>query len=202
MNSSARWVENFIEALECVRCRTKDDLTLFTFDKKPVIAEHHTLEDLHNMVFRMDVWCPKCAVTFTTRVTGPVRLQQKQDAAQLADIKTTYTKETFYDTHVIDGEFTLTKHQLLEQVKDVPCAVCEKTFPTCAMDCYHIDDTTKKVNITTMLGAGYTILQFINELEKCCVVCAVCHRLITHGLVDPPQKTIDMETFLVSNHVV
>lgn len=193
MNSSERWASYFIEALECTRCRTRQNLNLYSYDKKLIQVDQHSIEQLKLMIPRMDVWCPKCAVTFTTRVTGPGRLKHKYEAAQIADIKLIGQSSSFYDTHVLEDTLsTLTKQDVINLGKEQPCVVCGRSFHVCAMDYHHVNAKTKVANVSAMISPLYTMRELIEEIEKCAVVCAVCHRLITNGIIDSPTQTVNL----------
>lgn len=71
---------------------------------------------------------------------------------------------------------------LIGNLKMSPCADCGNSFMSCAMDFDHVRGT-KLFSISSMLSAGvwwrgrFELLQ--REIEKCEVVCAVCHRIRT-----------------------
>lgn len=65
---------------------------------------------------------------------------------------------------------------LTNHFKNKPCTDCGKSFPTCAMDYDHLRD--KKFDI----AGGYrkiSVMDLLDEIDKCDVVCAVCHRFRT-----------------------
>lgn len=67
----------------------------------------------------------------------------------------------------------------LDLIKSKPCADCGKQYPPHAMDFDHLPGTVKFGNIGTLVsrvGAG----RVMEEVAKCEVVCAVCHRIRTH----------------------
>jgi hypothetical protein len=73
------------------------------------------------------------------------------------------------------------KYQILVEAKNKPCADCHVHYPTCVMDFDHLRD--KKLNI----GKGYTTVgkrRLIEEIAKCDVVCANCHRIRTQNRKD------------------
>lgn len=71
------------------------------------------------------------------------------------------------------------KRALLVQIKDRPCADCGHKFPAPAMDFDHVRGT-KKGNLATMAGNQNSTETLLEEVSKCDVVCACCHRLRTH----------------------
>ena len=87
MSKESVWIDSFVETLGCTRCQTRNGARLYRHNKSLVEPNQYTVDKLNTLVPRMDVWCPRCAVTFTTRVMGPVRLQKKLMAAEVANQK-------------------------------------------------------------------------------------------------------------------
>jgi len=73
--------------------------------------------------------------------------------------------------------------EFIRSYKDRPCADCGGTFPSCCMDFHHIDEETKDVAAKRNGSAMTAILcrrskaRILEELEKCVVLCANCHRI-------------------------
>ena len=68
------------------------------------------------------------------------------------------------------------KHQVyLNKRKDVPCADCGGRFPSVAMDFHHTDESKKDPGFNNM--KTWKIQRIDEELEKCVVLCANCHRV-------------------------
>ena len=65
-------------------------------------------------------------------------------------------------------------------LKSGPCMDCGRTFPPCAMDWDHRDPGIKRMTITQMVSAGLGFDTIMAEINKCDLVCAVCHRIRTH----------------------
>ncbi|MDO8484761.1 MAG: hypothetical protein Q7S35_07425 [Candidatus Limnocylindrales bacterium] len=68
--------------------------------------------------------------------------------------------------------------QLLDSLRDVPCADCKQRFQPCAMDFDHRDTDAKRHTVTRMIGRAGTE-RILAEVAKCDIVCANCHRLRT-----------------------
>ena len=66
------------------------------------------------------------------------------------------------------------KRAFLDDVKSRPCADCGNEYPPCVMDFHHSDRTTKEFNVS-ILSMG--IERLAEEIVKCEVLCANCHRL-------------------------
>ncbi len=68
--------------------------------------------------------------------------------------------------------------RLLNQLRDRPCADCGGCFAPCAMDFDHRDPRSKRSAVTRMIGRAGTA-RILDEVAKCDIVCANCHRLRT-----------------------
>lgn len=79
---------------------------------------------------------------------------------------------------------------LLHALKARPCMDCGESHPPWAMDFDHRDRKTKKFDVSRAASGGVTIDALMAEVEKCDLVCALCHRYRTYGtrrnLVDSP----------------
>lgn len=65
--------------------------------------------------------------------------------------------------------------EMLERLKQRPCADCGGHFPSCAMDFDHRDPGQKQYTVSRMVGrAGHG--RIMAEVAKCDIVCANCHR--------------------------
>lgn len=67
--------------------------------------------------------------------------------------------------------------QIIREAKEVPCADCGVEYPPWVMDFDH-RDPTQKLNIVSKMRAERTVRE---EIAKCDVVCANCHRERTHA---------------------
>jgi hypothetical protein len=67
---------------------------------------------------------------------------------------------------------------LLERLRAVPCADCGGRFETCQMDFDHRDPAAKRYTVSRMVAKA-TTETILEEVAKCDIVCANCHRLRT-----------------------
>ena len=66
---------------------------------------------------------------------------------------------------------------LIQDMKRNPCTDCGRSFDPVAMDFDHLDGSTKLMAVSYMVYKGHSLESILKEIEKCELVCAVCHRL-------------------------
>ena len=60
------------------------------------------------------------------------------------------------------------------------CSRCKsKNLPLCCWDWHHEDPEEKAIAISQLLSGSWT--RILEEIIKCIMVCANCHRIIHHG---------------------
>lgn len=59
------------------------------------------------------------------------------------------------------------------------CFDCKRTFPLCVYDFHHLDNSTKDMNPSKALTMK--VERMNEELEKCVMLCANCHRIRHFG---------------------
>lgn len=67
----------------------------------------------------------------------------------------------------------------ITELKSAPCADCGGVFPTCCMDFDHLDGNSKANNVGSMVARHYSKELIAQEIAKCNLVCANCHRIRT-----------------------
>jgi len=67
----------------------------------------------------------------------------------------------------------------VEALKDKPCNLCGKKYPSYVMDWHHRDPATKEINIGRSKLQNFE--KTLAEIEKCVLLCANCHRQVHHG---------------------
>ena len=70
------------------------------------------------------------------------------------------------------------RKQLNEYKIENKCFKCREDHPA-ALDFHHIED--KNFLVSKMIGDGYSINSIMNEVKKCMLLCANCHRLEHYG---------------------
>jgi len=71
--------------------------------------------------------------------------------------------------------------QWMIEIKSQPCQDCSGTFEICCMDFDHRPGTVKSYNIGSMFAHHYSRELIEEELKKCDLVCANCHRVRTRN---------------------
>lgn len=71
------------------------------------------------------------------------------------------------------------RRDLLNQLKDKPCADCGVRYHPWVMDFDHRDPAAKSFVLSTA-SAHRRVAAIVEEAAKCDVVCANCHRMRTY----------------------
>ena len=69
---------------------------------------------------------------------------------------------------------------ILWDVKQVPCQDCGGLYHPWVMELDHRDGSTKTAAVANLVSTGCTDARLLEEIEKCDVVCANCHRMRTY----------------------
>jgi len=81
------------------------------------------------------------------------------------------------------------KHRIVESF-DSKCACCGQSFEDCCYDVHHINPEEKSFEVSQgNYNGAKSWLKIRDELKKCVLVCANCHRLIHANLIDSPLKS-------------
>lgn len=81
------------------------------------------------------------------------------------------------------------RHLLKERLVDISggkCCICGYNKCLQALEFHHIDPSQKDFTISQNTNMGFE--KAIQEIKKCILVCANCHREIHAGLIVPPQQ--------------
>jgi len=70
-----------------------------------------------------------------------------------------------------------------EKKEENGCYFCGIDEPVC-LDFHHVDDSEKKNDVSRMADSDYSIESIKEEIEKCEVVCANCHRKLHEGILE------------------
>lgn len=70
---------------------------------------------------------------------------------------------------------------LRDKLKSKPCTDCNQTFPPYCMDFDHIPELGPRLSsVGNIIQSAMDIKRVMEEIAKCELVCANCHRIRTH----------------------
>jgi hypothetical protein len=72
-----------------------------------------------------------------------------------------------------------TRKQLTEYLREHPCEICGESDPI-VLDFDHIDPSTKTKNVARIISGHASWKRVMEEISKCRVLCANCHRRHTY----------------------
>ncbi len=72
------------------------------------------------------------------------------------------------------------KRNFINSAKNKPCTDCGIKYPFYVMDFDHVGGSTKINDIANMVSRNLSISKIQNEINKCQIVCANCHRIRTY----------------------
>jgi hypothetical protein len=80
--------------------------------------------------------------------------------------------------------------ELVESLKNVPCAICGEMYKHWQMDFDHIERSSKVKPVSVMAMAGYAMKTLLAEIAKCQVICVLCHR--KKSVAEMREDTLDV----------
>lgn len=160
------------ERWQCNKCKTKYALELYhkKHDKKCPICNKikKPYEFVRNNSLDFKAYgkiCRECAY------------KKNLELRKFKKVKKIRTQKDKNNEYI--QRYRKTKKYLIELFGD-KCAICGKTFPWYAYDFHHKDSKNKEVKISRFVKFSLKHLknlpEFQEELNKCILVCAICHR--------------------------
>lgn len=73
------------------------------------------------------------------------------------------------------------KRDAVNAIKATPCLDCGGAFPPVCMDFDHRPGEGKTAQISQLVRTGVSLERVLEEISKCDLVCANCHRIRTYG---------------------
>jgi len=124
---------------------------------------------------KCDVLCANCHRTRTVAQfhAGTVRPAAFEARVATPDDERSRLRRKFRDAWSRDIEFLTT-------LRSRPCADCDRRFDPSVMEFDHRDPTTK-ARLVTRLAGRVSRARLLEEIAKCDIVCANCHRVRTHA---------------------
>jgi len=95
-----------------------------------------------------------------------------------------YTTKKYYeaDKQYYKDKAKLRKikiRDLINDIKNIPCMDCGISYPPYVMDFDHRENKTD--NVARLVGNMVALQRILDEISKCDIVCANCHRIRTYG---------------------
>lgn len=78
----------------------------------------------------------------------------------------------------VQNVWLIKRKEWIQSFKDVPCADCGVKYPPHVMDFDHIGDAEKIRTVSKM--TSFSKARILEEVAKCEIVCANCHRERSH----------------------
>lgn len=152
---------------------------------------------------RADALCPQCSTVraaeeFVSRKRGQNKHWTCKScrAARRADYSARKNQEpeakrrardyarTYYALHGFRGPLHAALVAWVNEQKARPCLDCGGRFPSEAMDFDHRDGSTKKFEISSVMARTRSQTEVREEIAKCDLICANCHRIRTKFRAD------------------
>ena len=143
----------------------------------------------------------KAAADLSTNASTGTRFQPKPDDVDLPDDlawrELSQNQRWHYKNREWNKERTLdrrTRHRAWvhdrKRASD-GCIECGENDPAC-LDCHHRDGVEKEMTICEMVTHGYSKDKLLDEMAKCEILCANCHRR-KHYEVPDYARNVDEE---------
>ena len=65
---------------------------------------------------------------------------------------------------------------MIAKYKSVPCTECKMSYSHWQMDLDHLDPNEKFKKVSKLVSENFSVKRIHQELGKCQVLCAICHR--------------------------
>lgn len=191
MNATERWMQLFADNLECVKCRSKENLTVYDFHGRPLdpLTQYEKID-----VSKVDVWCSNCVPRIGMRVLSGGRLDHKMQASEIANIRMRSVADTTFDKYVLFNSTLLSKQELETKYKSAfPCECCNLSKHHLLM-VFH-----RKDGRPLLIERGSTLSDYIESIKLCVLVCVECHIFINNDLKPLPDRLCQIDDQLLSS---
>lgn len=104
------------------------------------------------------------------------------EAKALAGLETLEPSQSKRQNLSPDGLNKEIRRQRVDMIKSAKdCELCGDSRQACAMDFHHINSEEKELGVSELISRGAPWTGIVEEMNKCLLVCANCHREIEHG---------------------
>lgn len=154
-----------------------------------------TTYSLKQFIDILSFWCHNLSVIKTcTKCHEPKDIESfaiKRDSIRhghCKDCQNKYTKQHYKlnkDTYkkrarIWNKQRLIELRNLIIKLKSVPCTDCQIQYDYWIMDFDHLDANEKLANVSRLVNGLKPIEIILEEIKKCEVVCANCHRQRTY----------------------
>lgn len=94
--------------------------------------------------------------------------------------KSWYKKNKLLRRKQLDNKKLEVKNWLREYKTSLRCVICGENHPAC-LDFHHRDPKNKTREVSVMSEWGYSVKRILEEISKCDVLCANCHRKLHYN---------------------
>ena len=101
--------------------------------------------------------------------------REKQKEYKNAWNKEYYRRNTKQEIKRVATRKAKLRDWLNEYRKSTSCSVCGESDPAC-LDFHHTNPKEKEFSLGDTKASGFSKKRLLNEIQKCVVVCANCHR--------------------------
>ena len=125
----------------------------------------------------------------TYRDVPPESFEERNKSWDELSYSTQYYHYNRSDGHQVKYNKRVRKRnsKFVELVKDnKECSVCGENYPACLVF-HHLSD--KEYEIGVMVSNGHSLKSISNEMNKCTILCANCHRKHHDGLINGSSFT-------------
>lgn len=142
----------------CADCHIKYEPVCMDFDHRPdeekvlciskMIHENYSLDSIKKEIDKCDLVCVLC---------HRMRTHLREPPRDLLPIQKR------------NKSFVL-------KAQSNPCDICDIQYHSCQMDFDHLDQSTKRNSVCLMATIRYSLNAIQQEIDKCRLLCALCHR--------------------------
>ncbi len=126
--------------------------------------------------------CPKCLLEKEPTEFNKNNAKKDGLASACRSCMKSYQSAHYYSNHEVEKAKRIDrKVKIREDFNDLrsklSCTACGQNHPA-ALDFHHTDPSTKERNVTTAIHQGWSMSRVLEEMQKCTVLCASCHRIL------------------------
>lgn len=158
-----------METCVCVMCGLEKELNLFYNRSK------------HAEVKRKE--CKECSKLMNKK--------QRQNSIKYKDRTPEYKKKISESNCKTNKNSATRNKKIVNLLKDKPCKDCGNKFPPYCMDFDHLPQYKKYKHVSTLVNRGFILEKILEEIEKCELVCANCHRIRTFSRKQQASQAVD-----------